>query len=204
MVECPSCLDTFNSERAMKIHHFKLHDESLSGFDRNCKHCGDYFSARHKGIKYCSKKCSSESKVVDKTQICEQCDQTFGADKERKYCSLSCSAESQKQRTESVCMQCAKKFEHRTNRDAKYCSDDCRLKARWGDYEAGPTTKKSPRWRKFSKKYRSWVGECESCNSTENLHVHHDDPIFKGGALWDNTFTVLCKDCHLGNFGEWH
>jgi len=202
--DCPTCGDTFDSQRGMRIHHSKIHGESISGFNKTCEQCGEEFTGRNRKNKYCSKNCQHKSLIVDKWQTCENCEKQFEGNDNRKFCSLKCSGESQRDRTITVCGNCDKKFEHCSGRNAKYCSNHCRLYARWGDYEPGPTTRKSPRWRYFSKKYRAWVGECESCGSCEKLHVHHDEPIFKGGELWNNTFTVLCKNCHIGNFSKWH
>lgn len=65
--------------------------------------------------------------------------------------------------------------------------------------------RKSDEWKRFSlqkKKKADWM--CEYCLSTGRLHTHHVKPVSMGGDEWDNEFIVLCKDCHIGNYGKWH
>lgn len=203
--KCPSCGDQFSTIRAMHIHHKKLHGYSIAEKKQTCKQCGKVFYHRRDRA-YCGTECQNDSMVVDKSVTCSQCGIEFETDKRntQKYCSMKCSAKSQEKKEYTVCDQCGEEFSHNPCHDAIYCSNDCRLTARWGDYEENPKSRKSSQWVRFSKKYRNWVNECENCQSEDNLHVHHDSPLFKGGDLWDNTFTVLCGDCHIGNFSDWH
>lgn len=279
MSSCPTCGDDFDSQRAMRIHHSKLHDESISGFEKTCPVCNDKFVARNKNNVYCGKDCQHKSLVVDKTKVCEECGGEFSGNSGRKYCSIECVANSQRQSVELICQycketyivpqyrknsstycsnkckgankadyttiecgECGDKFEipswhietygteycstecasdsrrngvelvcyecedifyvpkHRSD-TAKFCDKYCKKKYETANYDRG---RNSGSWSTFSKKYRNWVGECESCGSVEQLHTHHDEPIFKGGDVWDNTFTVLCQECHIGNYSEWH
>lgn len=62
------------------------------------------------------------------------------------------------------------------------------------------------RWETFSKNIkqeRDWT--CQNCEQYGGeLHTHHANPVSDGGSKWDNTFIVLCYDCHQGNYEFWH
>lgn len=61
-------------------------------------------------------------------------------------------------------------------------------------------------WETFSKNIkdeRDWT--CQNCGQYGGeLHTHHANPVSNGGEKWDNTFIVLCYDCHQGNYSFWH
>lgn len=40
--------------------------------------------------------------------------------------------------------------------------------------------------------------------SESEIHTHHAKPVSSGGAKYDNTFIVLCKQCHKTNYEFWH
>lgn len=65
MPECPTCGDTFDSERGMKSHHTQSHGTSLSKLTLSCDWCGDEFQRQQslaaKSEKdFCSKGCSAQ------------------------------------------------------------------------------------------------------------------------------------------------
>ena len=39
-------------------------------------------------------------------------------------------------------------------------------------------------------------GECEKCESAEDLHVHHKIPVRAGGDNSMNNLLLLCRSCH--------
>ncbi len=45
----------------------------------------------------------------------------------------------------------------------------------------------------------SWY--CEFCHSFQDLHVHHSDPLSKGGSNESDNLIVLCSVCHLKEHG---
>lgn len=41
MADCPSCAESFDTERGMKVHHKRIHGESIAGVDVDCEWCGE-------------------------------------------------------------------------------------------------------------------------------------------------------------------
>lgn len=58
-IECPTCgRDDFSSRKGMKIHHGRVHDESIAGFEKTCPVCGDTFWAeRQDRYETCGPEC---------------------------------------------------------------------------------------------------------------------------------------------------
>lgn len=74
---CPTCGDGFSTERGMKVHHKRVHDESIAGRDVECDTCGDVFAkipclieqhTRH----FCSKSCRLEWKRNDREALLDE------------------------------------------------------------------------------------------------------------------------------------
>lgn len=63
MVVCPTCdRDDFATERAMRIHHTLVHDETLSKTTLTCERCGEEYeelACRAERSRFCSKECKS-------------------------------------------------------------------------------------------------------------------------------------------------
>lgn len=192
--ECPICGDSFDSTHGMKIHHSRIHNESIAGEKIICDYCGDEYREKPGRVdrsSYCSEECNSLAKEeitgkehphYDREELeCEECGEIYYVE------------------------------QYRSN-SSRFCSPKCRhnwLSSRTGEdhplYDGGEHNKYKQRdWRIFSKKYRGWVGACEFCGNTENLQTHHDEPLSMGGNIYDNTFTVLCSECHYGDFYKWH
>lgn len=105
---CPSCDDSFNSIRGMKIHHALAHDESIAGVDVICEWCDDKFSVtkdREDSARFCSLKCRGEwqsehirgenhHRYSRTTKDCEWCGESYEAQQYRaddaRFCSLHC------------------------------------------------------------------------------------------------------------------
>lgn len=138
--------------------------------------------------------------------ICDTCEEEYTVPPSREetsnYCSVECYREVQSSTVDLVCDYCEEKYTKAKSRKevSTYCSKSCHN----AGMRVDRNTKSSNNWTTFSRKYRSWVGECENCGNNENLHTHHDNPICDGGDLWRNTFTVLCQSCHMGNYDKWH
>lgn len=65
---CPTCGDTFASNRGMKSHHYQIHGESVAGFTKTCEWCGEEFTARRKdGQKHCSPECGHKGGGVKRS-----------------------------------------------------------------------------------------------------------------------------------------
>lgn len=174
MSECPTCGDSFKSENGVKTHHKQIHGESIRGVVLTCHECDNKYT-RSKSHAKNSKFCSRE------------CQSKHGSSG---HSTLTCNF-------------CGDEYNipQRISDESKFCSNDCQNNYR-RKLESDPRS--SSKWREFSSRYREWVGFCENCKSDNNLHVHHDQPLSKDGHLWKNTFTVLCQDCHLGEFEKWH
>lgn len=61
-------------------------------------------------------------------KICECCGIKFTGIKTRKYCSQICSHEVRKRQKEIICQECGKLFIVQQYRDAKFCSQECKIK----------------------------------------------------------------------------
>lgn len=63
--ECPTCGDEFNTEKGMKIHHKRVHGESIAGVTVECDWCGDEVTKSRYQIErdeyhFCSRECRAE------------------------------------------------------------------------------------------------------------------------------------------------
>lgn len=74
---CPTCDDAFSTERGMKIHHKRVHGESIAGRDVECHTCGDTYpekpcliekNTRH----FCCKACRLEWKTNDNQALLDE------------------------------------------------------------------------------------------------------------------------------------
>lgn len=65
--ECPTCGDVFDSENGMKVHHTKLHGESIAGAEYDCDYCGTTYREMKSEIEayernFCSQDCYDKYK----------------------------------------------------------------------------------------------------------------------------------------------
>jgi hypothetical protein len=224
MPTCPTCDKELNTSHGVKTHHSQVHGESIAGKEVSCHWCDSTFSIPPSVVsrydrhfckdKDCRAEWLSETNVGENhnnysrvTIECEICSTEKTVPESRKdsakFCSESCRTESISNEVTLFCDFCAGDYTKAKSREdvSSFCSESCKNASMRIERE---NTKCSSNWSTFSKKYRNWVGECECCGSIEQLHTHHDEPVFKGGDLWDNTFTVLCADCHLGDYDKWH
>jgi len=63
--ECPTCpRDGFGSQRAMRLHHYHSHDESIAHETYECEWCGDSFEELDiKSPRFCSQECADQGRV---------------------------------------------------------------------------------------------------------------------------------------------
>lgn len=93
-MECPTCGRMLSSERGMRQHHTKVHDESLP--NRKCSGCGTAFYDPKARLDYCDD-CNPEAgenngnwKDATETTECDRCGDEFEfypSNKEGVYCS---------------------------------------------------------------------------------------------------------------------
>ncbi len=153
MADCPTCGDEFGSEQGMKVHHKRIHGESIAGVESTCEVCGDEF--RHDPSdpgRFCTRDCQMEwqseayvGRGRNRVEItCAVCGDEFEVVKARedsaKFCSTSCMGEWQsenrvgsdhpnyKGKEKLECVECGGSFEVTPARadKAKYCSHNCR------------------------------------------------------------------------------
>lgn len=106
MAECPTCGETYKNEAGMKIHHKRIHGESISGVLSECEVCGEEF--RHDPLdagRFCDFDCYAEWQSQTKmgegrdrvNLTCEVCGDTFEVIRSRKddarFCSYECMGE---------------------------------------------------------------------------------------------------------------
>jgi hypothetical protein len=198
MKECPTCGDEFENERGMKIHHSKVHNESLKGEEVECEWCGEDLvrqKSRAKTHCFCDHECHGEWKSENHT----------GKDNHI-Y-----------KRVDLVCDQCGNEFSKppSTVFERNFCSDDCRTTYMNSDKWCGEN---SPVWKGGSSVYSTgWAkrrkqvrkDRCEDCGMSNNEHleeydrkleVHHIIPrrTFDDNekADRDENLMTLCIPCH--------
>jgi predicted nucleic-acid-binding Zn-ribbon protein len=78
---CPTCEKELTTERGMRQHHTKVHDESLP--NRTCKRCGTEFYDEKARLAFCDD-CNPEAgehngnwKDAKETTTCERCEAAF-------------------------------------------------------------------------------------------------------------------------------
>jgi 5-methylcytosine-specific restriction endonuclease McrA len=69
-VDCPSCDRSFETENGMKVHHEKVHGESIAGVEVECTNCSESFResaarAEKQNHHFCDMECFSEFQRID-------------------------------------------------------------------------------------------------------------------------------------------
>lgn len=138
-VPCPhdDCERVFDSEHAVKSHHYQAHGESLIP-EAECDYCGETFQprAKNEGV-YCSQECMAADYVSQATVTCEHCEDEFEVQEhmadERRFCSRECMLAS-RDRTEinCECATCGDTFRRPPSkvREVNYCTPTCASAAR--------------------------------------------------------------------------
>lgn len=195
--ECPTCGDTFDKKHGMRVHHSRVHGESIAYTERECEYCGDTFTVKKSYIergdgRFCSQHCFGK--------------QNFDGDTLERECEL-----------------CGKPFMARKARvdagGAKYCSGAC-----YGQWlSQNNVGENHPRWKGGYTEYRGthWPKlrhrvikshryQCANCGRDQEdhrdeygvgLHCHHVEPVtsFDKPIEADtvDNLVPLCRDCHL-------
>jgi hypothetical protein len=162
--ECPTCGNSFSTQQGMKVHHKRIHNESIAGVDRVCDYCGGEFSARQARVsrgdaKYCSIDCRHSARESQKTvgRICQECGEMFPVRKTQL-----------------------------NHRPAKYCSPECvgehlartRLGENHPNWKGGYEPYYGPSWRTQRRKALERDGhQCVVCGAGGEIHVHHVRPF---------------------------
>lgn len=172
-VECPTCGDEFASERGLKVHHSRAHDESIAGKTALCAVCGDEVTRTPAQIErvetvYCSQECLTEGQTDQVQLTCQQCGDEYtrvpAVAEQSKFCSDACrgrahTGENHPQWSHEIreCSECGDKFNVAESAEQEYCSHDCYLQ--WRRRTDKFTGENNPNWN--SKEY-----ECHRCGAS--------------------------------------
>jgi len=158
MPTCPTCDRTFGSQRGLRVHHSRSHDELLP--NRTCASCAEKFYSKHEQ-KYCSDDCREDGVSFEgsdnpnfdggkTTTACEICSTEFEyypSEKSGKYCSDCVETEDWQDPPDiegeenplwtggkedvscTVCGRIVQRYPSQLNADVTVCSDWCR--GRW-------------------------------------------------------------------------
>jgi len=207
MVDCPTCGNEFDNERGMKIHHYRVHDESIAKEEADCDNCGcvfEYYPCSKPG-KYCEE-CVEDTNY----RAYEHLQDGNGSGKENpnwdggKFIS---------------CEECGDKSwkspEQIEKSDHHFCSDECFREWQSKQYvgEGNPNWKGGYEgsygkgwWRKKKKALERDNYTCQKCGSTDSVDnrrpdVHHIKPVRefenKEDAHFLENLITLCRSCHI-------
>jgi len=128
-ITCPTCGDdSFDSETNMKIHHTKVHGESIAKDTATCEVCEatfEYYPDSDEAGRFCSGSCRdiflSECSLNEHPRAGQEHDEeTIQKISEKKQ------GQGRVERVESVCEVCGDTFVHRSTVDRVVCSGGCR------------------------------------------------------------------------------
>ncbi|WP_424019551.1 HNH endonuclease [Halorientalis pallida] len=203
-MECPTCGKSLTTERGVKQHHTKVHDDPLP--NRECAGCGTEFYDPKARLTYCDD-CNPNSgehngnwNDAKETTECERCGDEFEyypSDKKGVYCP-TCVEEADDflgthyadvhdiEPVSRECKQCGKQFEilpcFTRDGDRKFCDHDCLsswLSEEWGD----GTAVYNGDWRSIRRRALERDDhQCRFCSKDRdemgrNPDVHHIRPV---------------------------
>jgi 5-methylcytosine-specific restriction endonuclease McrA len=203
-VTCPTCgRADFASESGMKVHHSKVHGESIAGVAVECEWCGaavrrPQYALENREMIFCDLDCKGAWRQENWT----------GEDTPRwKGGSVT-----------TECHYCGETFERRRDQVAKYersfCGSTClgnwRSDAQRGAdnpvWTGGSAIRSTVRqliadepWETIAERERA--DACELCETTETsdgraMAVHHIVPVMAGGCNSSELLMTLCPACH--------
>lgn len=177
-----------------------------SGHTHVCETCGKTFSALQKNRQYCSKGCSGIAKIKEThyrnkhVKVCAACGRQFETIiANQLFCSPECV--SNHNRRHYICQQCGKPFWRRNAFRMKFCSEECREKARRFETEERrlkrPVIEKAKYHRDcaecgkaFTTVYLKKIYCCSACSHDANLRIKREQ--------WEKEYTprtFVCKEC---------
>lgn len=204
---CPTCEETFDSEKGRNLHHYFKHGESLVTETAECQHCGsefEYYTGDSNG-QFCSRKCLRATEIGRHESECDFCGDTFEyypSSEPGRYCSYSCKARDKTGEENPFwnggpvtleCVICGAEFEtERSTQDSREtCSTECMGIKRAGHW-TGPKNPRwsggaeghyyGPTWERLRDTFREDRCQMPGCERTETrygsaLHVHHIIPV---------------------------
>ena len=208
-MDCPTCGKSLTTERGMRQHHTKVHDEPLP--NRTCKGCGTEFYDPKSRREYCEN-CYSERgrengnwKDAKERTECERCGSEFEyypSNKDGVYCSECVEradeflgtpsyAGEEFPRVECECEQCGTAFtvlKSTLKREpCRFCSRDCLyewMSAELYEGECPENVYRGEWWSVRREARQRDKSECQICGKDEDdigrkPDVHHITPIRK-------------------------
>jgi len=182
--ECPTCSRKFSSKRGVKVHHAKIHGESIAGVEVACDHCGETKIVVPDRVErydkhYCDNVCSGADRGNCKTVECHWCGDDNEISKyrvenfERNFCDDNCKGAWQSTRTgedapaykpnkqhTAECANCGGEVGHRTptrieRADRNFCAPNCFEE--WQKTDAHPSGPDHPNYKGYEYYYGpSW------------------------------------------------
>jgi hypothetical protein len=188
--ECPTCGDEFTNTTGMKTHHAQVHGESLAGFEKECKNCGDTFVAPQRSREYCEQSCVGKDLFNGEDNPCyrggrfpeiecEWCGDTFEVHAsqvdDKRFCSMECFGKQQQTvtgedhpafKSKTVeCAHCGSDFHKQPNQieytEKHFCDREC-----FGNYQSEHVVGEAhPSWKGgHSEDYGdNWQNQREKC-----------------------------------------
>lgn len=122
---------------------------------KNCLICSAefYHKPSKNNAKFCSAECRIKARIKPLTiQICKTCHKEFTNKRIGINCSVQCRQTSQNKKLKKNCDICKKEFFYKLyKKDAKYCSDLCRIKASKGRESPNAFYKKATKEQKLER-----------------------------------------------------
>ena len=184
-----------------------------------CDECGQKFDTEH-GV------ATHFSMVHGKpTLSCDNCGVEFerrpcDINETHNFCTDSCESQYRTKRVEVECCICGQEV---TVQSCKYkehsqfiCSNECRsvMMSGEGNPMHGVRGEDAPNWQGGEQMAQDWrhsaewykarrealdrdSNNCQDCGTSEDLHVHHIEPVSEGGAKFDTgNLITLCQEHH--------
>lgn len=190
---CPTCRETFASERGVKVHHKRIHGTSIAGVEVTCENCGDTYRvrrSRESWTRFCSDWCHKEHQS-----------EVYDGDGNPNWRGgphvVQC----------RVCGEESERLPYRWEETRRpFCSPECYEEYRRGrgtPREFGSAWLRHTLEELLSGQVPETPGadSCQTCGETENLHTHHLIPLKFGGTNSPENLMALCGSCHLR--AEW-
>ena len=186
-VECPTCGELYNTKRGMKIHHSKIHNESLA-FTYNCDWCGVEYETR--------------PAVIEENENNFCCDDCYAEwlskynSGEDSHCWVGYET--------TTCKKCGDDFEHKPYLDRTFCSRNCRDNYSHGSesnfWKGGKVTLECVECGDSFKVHPSRVGERKRCSNecTKNsvfLECEYCNTTFKVPKSQESKRKCCSRDC---------
>jgi 5-methylcytosine-specific restriction endonuclease McrA len=181
----------------MKTHHAQVHDESLAGFEKECKNCGDTFIAPQQSRKYCEQSCAGKDLFNGEDNPCYR-----------------------DAKTTTHCKQCGDEYEvwEKFKDESTFCSKDCQATWRSNNlrgedhpaWKGGWEEYYGPHWEEQRQKcLERDEYECRACGMSQaehheqfgtGLNVHHVIPHreFESTEAANDVGNLVaaCSSCH--------